>query len=121
MIRVALVFIISGVRAASAASRLILIAGDIVINTPPRPAARRDRHTQHPKETETFLRAFVTQRNEKRGGDSAAASPANPARGAAAADQWRAAAGAGARTRPRPRFAPAFYLLLRGTARATGV
>lgn len=63
------------------ASRLILIAGDILINTPP----ARDRTTQHPKETGTFLRALATQR--KKGGDSVATSLPNRIKLAAAAGQ----------------------------------
>lgn len=49
------------------ASRLILIAGDILINTPPCGRAAPHRRTaRHPKETETFLRAFATQRKKGR-------------------------------------------------------
>lgn len=103
--------------AAAAAPRLILITGDILINTPP----ASDRFTQHPKETGTFLRALRTQRNEKRGGDSFTGAPTNHRPAWASADQSRTGAGAGARARPRPRAAQPFYLLLRGTARATGV
>lgn len=45
-----------------AASKLILITGDILINTPPERASAALR----PKETETFLCAFATQRKKGR-------------------------------------------------------
>lgn len=100
----------------AAASRLILIAGDILINTPP----ARPLHTTPKRNRNVSSRARIgTQR--KKGGDSSAASASNQIKLGTAADQSHAGAGAGARTRPRPRFPPAFYLLLRGTARATGV
>lgn len=75
-------------------------------------------HNTQKKQERFFARS---QRNGKKGGDFVATSLPNRIKLAAAAGQWDGAAWAGARTRPRPRFTPAFYLLLRGTARATGV
>ncbi|CAH0714458.1 unnamed protein product, partial [Brenthis ino] len=103
----------------AAASRLILIAGDILINTPPaRPHRRAAPLATQKKQKRFFARS---QRNGKKGGDIPAASSPNSVEPQPLADQSRAGVGAGKRERPRPRFAPAFYLLLRETPRATGV
>ncbi|KPI92755.1 hypothetical protein RR46_13976 [Papilio xuthus] len=97
-------------------------SGISIANCCPPPLVRPCRlpfAAQKKQESEAFLRAPAAPRKKGRGLRGVVHVQSRRRRGSVS--QWAAGGGAGARTPPRLRLAAAFYLLLRGSRRASGV